>query len=354
VGKFEVVSSKNILLVIDTSSTRTSVAIIQDRKPIISLHHDDSLAHGEVLPRLVAKALEVENRIDQVIIGMGPGPFTGLRVGISFAQIFALGRNLPWLGLCSLDAIVDPSAISATKKYLVATDARRKEIYWAKYENGRRIFEPHVSAPQTIQSLGLPAFGEGAIKYGFSQNMEFLFPNPILMANLISTAKTYSLPLYLRRPDAYPAPHNVKFRAMTAQDLESVFAMELLVYENESPWSLGQFEEELNGKNRWYLIAEQEGKIIGYVGALFIDQNTDITTLTVHPEFRKKGIGRELLRRLIDWARTQRSKSVMLEMRIGNLEAEPLYLAFGFVEISRRSDYYGPGLNALVMRKDLV
>ena len=87
-------------LLIDTSTSRTSVAIVGNGKTLFASHHDGALSHGEVLPELVAKGLRVESKIDQIIVGMGPGPFTGLRVGISFAMSFALARNLPWSGVC--------------------------------------------------------------------------------------------------------------------------------------------------------------------------------------------------------------------------------------------------------------
>lgn len=92
-------------LLIDTSTSRTSVAIVDESKTIFQAHHDGALSHGEVLPKLVSEALAVENHIDQVIVGMGPGPFTGLRSGIAFAQSFAFARGISWLGVCSLDAI---------------------------------------------------------------------------------------------------------------------------------------------------------------------------------------------------------------------------------------------------------
>ena len=70
-------------------------------------------------------------------------------------------------------------------------------------------------------------------------------------------------------------------------------------------------------------------------------------------DHRRKGIGRELLRRLVDWARTNNCEAMMLEVRIGNEEAEPLYTSFGFLEITRRANYYGPNQDAIVMRKEL-
>ena len=70
-------------------------------------------------------------------------------------------------------------------------------------------------------------------------------------------------------------------------------------------------------------------------------------------QHRLKGIGRELLKRLIDWARVKKAEAIMLEMRLGNNAAQPLYEQFGFSEVSRRENYYGPGLTAVVMRKEL-
>ena len=77
------------ILSIDTSTSQTSVALVKDGKVLFSKNHNDALAHSEVLPKLVAQALEISRGIDLVAVGMGPGPFTGLRVGIAFAQSFA-------------------------------------------------------------------------------------------------------------------------------------------------------------------------------------------------------------------------------------------------------------------------
>jgi ribosomal protein S18 acetylase RimI-like enzyme len=79
----------------------------------------------------------------------------------------------------------------------------------------------------------------------------------------------------------------------------------------------------------------------------------DIHTITVVEKYRRKGVGRELLKRLIDWARVKKADAIMLEMRLGNDAARPLYEQNGFVEVSKRENYYGPGLTAVVMRKEL-
>jgi tRNA threonylcarbamoyl adenosine modification protein YeaZ len=112
---------------------------------------------------------------------MGPGPFTGLRVGIAFAHTFGLARNIPVIGICSLDAIaIDQS------EYTVAIDARRKEIYWAKYKDGVRIAGPAVSKPAEVDGFIIGQYPD--------------------MKKLVALSATHNVkePMYLRRPDAVP------------------------------------------------------------------------------------------------------------------------------------------------------
>ena len=134
-----------ISLAIDTATSRTIVAIIDGDKVLFESFHDGATEHGFAITELVAKALEICPKPDQVVVGMGPGPFTGLRVGITFARSFAMARDIPVIGVCSLDAIAVEKS-----EYTVAIDARRKEIYWASYKNGVRINGPSVNKPASI------------------------------------------------------------------------------------------------------------------------------------------------------------------------------------------------------------
>ena len=327
-------------LLIDTSTARTSVAIVSGDKTLFESFHDGALSHGEVLPKLVAEGLSVHSSIDEVIVGMGPGPFTGLRVGISFAQSFALARGISWLGVCSLDAIASQFT---DKDFLVAIDARRKEVFFARYTDGSRIGEPKVCQPSQLLSHVAPIYGEALNQ----------FPDPKAFIAIAKSGPTYSQPIYVRRPDAYPAPVGVKFRPMTQLDLVPAFAIEKSSYGHEA-WTMAQFKEEFASKERMYVVAELAGELIAYAGVVNLAGTADVLTVTVADGHRRKGIGRELLRRLIDWSRTQKCEAIMLEVRVGNEEAIPLYESFGFIEISRRKDYYGPGKPAIVMRKELM
>ena len=113
-------------LTIDTSTSHTIVGLIEDGQILFQSHHEGATDHGAAVMELVAQAINAGGVPSQVIVGMGPGPFTGLRVGIAFARAYALARDIPVIGICSLDAIdIDQS------EYTVAIDARRKEQQYA-------------------------------------------------------------------------------------------------------------------------------------------------------------------------------------------------------------------------------
>jgi tRNA threonylcarbamoyladenosine biosynthesis protein TsaB len=170
-----------ISLAIDTATSRTIVAIVDEDKVLFENFHEGAIDHGKAITELVVQALKVCPVPNQVVVGMGPGPFTGLRVGITFAHSFALARQIPVIGVCSLDAIVVDK-----NEYTVAIDARRKEIYWASYKDGQRVSGPAVDKPADVDGFILDVYPD--------------------MAKLVELSKTQNIsePMYLRRPDAVP------------------------------------------------------------------------------------------------------------------------------------------------------
>jgi tRNA threonylcarbamoyl adenosine modification protein YeaZ len=170
------------ILAIDTAASRTSVVIIENDEVVFTESRDGAMSHGPALPELVQAAIK-NREIDEVLVGMGPGPYTGLRVGITFAQTFAWARNIPVRGFCSLDAI---AAQVNEPDFIVAIDARRKEVYWARYTNGVRVEGPAVDLPAVVEARGIKV-------------IDSLFPDP---KYFVKIAKEFSEPIYLRRPDA--------------------------------------------------------------------------------------------------------------------------------------------------------
>lgn len=171
-----------ISLAIDTSTSRTSVGVIDSGALKWSGHIDGATSHGLALPTLMHEAI-ANHAIDEVVVGMGPGPYTGLRIGIACARSFAFAQSISLRGVCSLDAI---AAQVQSQDFIISVDARRKEVYWARYVNGIRVGEPAVNFPAALESEGVPVYSD-------------LYPDLIAM---VSLSENISEPMYLRHPDA--------------------------------------------------------------------------------------------------------------------------------------------------------
>jgi tRNA threonylcarbamoyl adenosine modification protein YeaZ len=208
------------LLALDTATPAVTVALHDGASVIASSSQVDARRHGELLLPAVDRVLaEAGLRLDAVtgiVAGVGPGPYTGLRVGLMTADTFGLALEAPVYGLCTLDGLAYASDIEGP--FVVATDARRKEVYWARYADSRtRVTEPAVDRPADLDIGRLPAVGAGALLYPDT------FPNAHAPEH-VSAAALASLaaeklaageeleaprPLYLRRPDAQ-VPKNYK------------------------------------------------------------------------------------------------------------------------------------------------
>lgn len=194
----------------------------------------DARAHGELLAPAIEQVLASAGAraadLTAVVAGLGPGPFTGLRVGLVTAASIGQGLGIPTYGVCSLDAI----GAATSGRVLVATDARRKEIYWAVYHDGVRHGELGVDRPAEVAarmtgSLRVDAaVGDGAQRYADELGLPVLdapwYPPALTLAGLAAErirrgASGGALtPLYLRRPDAVePGPSKpVDHRPTTA------------------------------------------------------------------------------------------------------------------------------------------
>lgn len=149
----------------------------------------------------------------------------------------------------------------------------------------------------------------------------------------------------------------ITYRPPSPMDVAVLVALdkELFPY---SPWSSEQYKEELAAipATRFYSIAENEkGEIVGYAGVFCPgeDIEADILTVGVIPLYRRQGIARELIRQMEFWCGERSASAIMLEVKIDNLEAITLYESLGYMKIAVRTDYFGPGLDAQVMRKVL-
>lgn len=196
-----------LVLAVDTSAD-VRVGLARNGEVLARRQVTDTRAHLESLVPLVREALAEAGvgapDLDLICVGLGPGPFTGLRVGIAAAQMLATARNLPLHGVCSLDVVA--AAATRDGDFVVASDARRKELYWARYHGAERIDGPHVSAPEELPDL--PVIGPGVAAYASRLGNRPRPDGPDLVdAGLMAALGTAlpsagTQPLYLRRPDA--------------------------------------------------------------------------------------------------------------------------------------------------------
>ena len=189
------------ILAIDTSTDMSTIALIQGHEVIGSAEHTDARGHVEAIGVLYSQLPQLNpgstdfRAPDLIVCGVGPGPFTGLRVGIAFGETLALAWGIPVIGICSLDAVAHNivRTESPSADFVAATPARRGEYYWASYSPaGHRLSGPHVNAIDQVESNALP------VKTGF-------FPLGIDLAACVGVAEERDpTPMYLRPPDAQP------------------------------------------------------------------------------------------------------------------------------------------------------
>jgi ribosomal-protein-alanine N-acetyltransferase len=148
----------------------------------------------------------------------------------------------------------------------------------------------------------------------------------------------------------------ISYRNLDLMDAVAIFELEKQIFTKEA-WSLAQVKEELGGSRRLYLAAVKKvsdrEEIVGYGGIALNGESADIHTVAVVESHRRQGIAKRLMARLERWAKDNGAGEILLEMRVGNSEAKPLYESLGYREISKRKDYYAPGMDAIVMSKKL-
>ena len=219
-----------LLLALDTATPAMTVALHDGSRVLAGQTTVSSRRHGELLAAMIERVLAAggatRTDLEAIAVGTGPGPYTGLRAGLVTARVLSSALGVPAVGVCTLDVIAREAAPAAAgREFIVAADARRKELYWARYAPAGRIGEPAVgspaevalaaAAPGTAPSAALgpvpwPVAGEGPVLYPELGACPIppRYPDAAQLAEIAAERLAEGgppeppEPLYLRKPDA--------------------------------------------------------------------------------------------------------------------------------------------------------
>lgn len=378
----------------------------------------DHLCRRQTNVELTSTALECLARagytmadVDAVLVGRGPGSFTGVRIGIATAKGLACGLGRPLYGASTLDAAAWHAWLEGVRGLVgVVGDAMRGEVYPGIYllddEGPLRTFpiETVIKAQSCVDEWAqrpdcdeLILTGDGLKKYreafeaaGFTRFAPEEAWHPIAEGLLRAAAspervEVYDdgdpalvLPLYTRLSDAeenerhrlgLAQPASVattgvyeglsgihtQLRPMSVNDVAQVARLEVEAFEGgvHETWSESMFYEELSAPGRTWWVAHDQGVVVGFAGGMLAGERLEVMDIAVRNDRRNEGIGSRLLARLAYDAQTFGATEISLEVHVGNRAAQGLYASMGFVQAGLRRNFYGPGNDALIMSAPL-
>lgn len=388
------------ILSIDTSSNVCGVSILENTNSLITLDNNTGRTHSEDLMPMIKKSFDDTSLylkdMNFIVCNIGPGSFTGIRIGIATAKAFHDSLGISCVGITSLESLAcnvlqeerqKNIAFNTNSPHLVCSilDCKNNNCYFALYElkenSINTLIEPACDSIEACISILEYYLGDNFEKYditfvgdgskSFQDKIKYTFSNCKIAEEHLDTLNSYNLgicglnkyydglhleddilPFYLKKPQAQTQLENknVKIDLMTLDDLE--YIKDSLVTDFDDFWNYDVFKEELKNNNSKYLIAKIDNEIVGFAGIKVILDQADIMNIVTKKSFRKQGIGFLLLKNLAELCRNLDLKSVSLEVNEANITAINLYKKLDFKEIGLRKNYYKDN-NAIIMKKEL-
>jgi len=384
-----------VILALDTTTRAGSIALLVDGR-IHARTGDPGRTHGERLPsdllNLLSEQRLTPGHVDRFAVVVGPGSFTGLRVGLATIQGLALAGGRLIVPVPTLDAILEgwrAESTSAAPGVLVAwMDGQRRDVFYGAWrhsgvgERGEVVLDPRVSGPDdlirdlraaaaedriTFVSPG-PVEGRADVVAAFPTADFQSYGRPLAAVAAMLAAQhpdravaPHALrPIYLRRPDAElarvragraPVEADVTVsRLSSSDDLAAIAELQRRSFTN--PWGADSIQWELANTDvaRLYVAYAPDGTVVAYCACWLIFDELHINSLAVDERMRRRGIARRLLREVFRDAVGAGARSATLEVRRSNEAARRLYLALGFAVDAVRRDYYQlPREDALIL-----
>ncbi len=379
---------------LDTATASPSLALVRDEDPIAELWLAPEPGSGRrVLEAghglLVSAGLAVTD-LDAIVVGVGPGGFTGLRIGLATALGLGQALAVPVTGASSLEALALGIAAELPDGSLVAPmlDARRRELFTAVYRSRggdlEELVVPLAVAPQEfiarLRDFGEPVGigGEGVEAAGDGIREFTVLPAgapahrlsaAALVRRVRSGAGRPARPVYARLPGRGGGPDargdrggvvgvprgkrtppvpTTRIRQMRNGDVPQVVVIEAA--SSNTPWTRAMFQSEIGRPGTIDLVADRGGDILGYIMVSRYADVWHILNVCVREAQRGQGIGAQLLEELFERAAGTTNLGFTLEVRVSNATAIRLYRRKGFVEHGIRPGYYSDnGEDAIIM-----
>lgn len=382
---------EKLALAFDTSTSLCTVALGTTSKLYGEVNILAPRAHMEKLLPSVDKVLKASgcalDEVETIIVGIGSGSFTGLRIGVATARALAQVLRSSIVGVPSLDVLAY-QFLGWNKLICSVVDAKRGEVYAAVYLPAKtleRLTDYMVVTPSALSDFLASSFkgksliltGDGLEPYGsflqnkmsgniFLANSRYWYPQaayllPLGLARL-EEGKGGSFfdlrPLYVRLSQAEEICKKKKaekeMRRLNIAPMDFRHLGEVLQIEKQSfpaPWTRSMFIEGISrGKMACYLVALIKKKVVGYGGLEFLGREGHITNMAVAPDWRRDGIASRLLVRFFKLALDRGAKRLVLEVRESNVAAHRLYQKFGFRKLGVHKNYYSDtGESALIL-----
>jgi tRNA threonylcarbamoyladenosine biosynthesis protein TsaB len=374
------------ILAVETSTSAASTALMEDGHLRCEYILNDGKKHSEKLINLIDMVLKSYGMkvkdVDAFAYSMGPGSFTGLRIGAAVIKGIAQATDRPIIGIPTLDGLAY-NLWGRSGLICPILDAQRNMVYSSIYnykgdqlvmlEDYRAIDIDNLIEKLDSFNDDVTFLGDGVsifedrLKKGL-KNIYFapagsLFPRASSIASLaafkykrgdVMSYKDLSLN-YIRKSQAeveYAKKHKVVIQPMKAEDIKGVHEIETMSF--TTPWSLEAFTSEINNELSKYVVAKIDGKIVGYGGMWSIIDEGHITNIAVHADYRGQGIGNAIVKSLIKIAKENNVARMTLEVRPTNIAAIDLYKKYGFEVAGLRKNYYfDTGEDALIMWKEV-
>ena len=376
---------------IETSSKICSVAILEDKNLIKKIELNNGLTHSETLMPLIKQILEETNltlsQMDLFVCDIGPGSFTGIRIGVATVKAFSDSLSIPAIGISSLEGL----AYSTNRDGIICSmiDCKNDNCYYAVYqlENGQYTLLESPKADSIENCLTFLNYkytnstitfvGDACLCYKNmikTSSSRFFIANEEISHNIdnhhseVSTdyADVYALgiaginkytqlgedknllPLYLKKPQAQRQLEgkNMVIVNMKMSDLENIEMSDF-----DDFWNMDILRDELTSNTSQFICATYENKIVGFAGIKIILDEADMMNIAVRKDYRRQGIATLLLNHILTICQEKGIKTIHLEVNEENFSAISLYQKIGFTECGRRKQYYDNQYDAILMKK---